>query len=130
MDVKCPNQPKERKFVQVLYREQAGQEYAKDPNRPEIFSRNGKLRLKQRTSAQGQVGQRDARDADSRRSRKPIRSRHVSPAEKGRGSPFRVDRRILSREVLGHPGQKDAVDAKEPADPRTNQIMTRVTRRK
>ncbi|KAH9331911.1 hypothetical protein KI387_004019, partial [Taxus chinensis] len=75
---------------------------AKDANRP--------VRLKQETSAQGQVGQRGTRDADSRRSRKPIRSRHVSPAEKGRGSPFRVDRRILSCEALGHLGQKDAVD--------------------
>ncbi|KAH9314296.1 hypothetical protein KI387_022923, partial [Taxus chinensis] len=77
---------------------------AKDANRPD--------RPKQETSAQGHLGQRDARDVDSRRSRKPIRSRHVSPAEKGQGSPFRADRRILSREALGHPGQKDAVDAK------------------
>ncbi|KAH9322307.1 hypothetical protein KI387_016946, partial [Taxus chinensis] len=62
------------------------------------------------TSAQGQLGQRGMRDADSRRSQKPIRSCHVSPAEKGRGSLFRADRRILSREALGHLGQKDVVD--------------------
>ncbi|KAH9305343.1 hypothetical protein KI387_009747, partial [Taxus chinensis] len=53
---------------------------------------NRPVRSKRETSAQGQVGQRDARDADSRRSRKPIRSRHVSQAEKGHGSPFRADR--------------------------------------
>ncbi|KAH9322985.1 hypothetical protein KI387_017624, partial [Taxus chinensis] len=56
-------------------------------------------------------------DVDSRRSRKPIRSRHVSPTEKGRGSPFRVDRRILSREALGHPGQKDAGGRENTAGP-------------
>ncbi|KAH9311944.1 hypothetical protein KI387_026979, partial [Taxus chinensis] len=53
---------------------------------------------------------RDARDADSRRSRKPIRSRHVSPAEKGHGSPFRWFGRIWT--ALGHLGQRDAWDAK------------------
>ncbi|KAH9312207.1 hypothetical protein KI387_027242, partial [Taxus chinensis] len=54
----------------------------------------------------------------------------MSPAEKGRGRPFRAYRRTLSCEALGHLGQKDAVDVKEPEDPPTNQIMTRVTRRK
>ncbi|KAH9323724.1 hypothetical protein KI387_018363, partial [Taxus chinensis] len=50
---------------------QVEQMYVKDVNRP--------VWPKQETVAQGQVGQRDAWDADSRRSRKPIRSRHVSP---------------------------------------------------
>ncbi|KAH9323765.1 hypothetical protein KI387_018404, partial [Taxus chinensis] len=95
----------------------------KDANRP--------VRPKRETSAQGQVGQRDARDVDSREeTRGPIISHHVSPAEKGQGSPFWVDRRIPSRATLGHPGQKDAMDVKKLADPQTNQIMTRVTRRK
>ncbi|KAH9329716.1 hypothetical protein KI387_001824, partial [Taxus chinensis] len=42
----------------------------------------------------------------------------------------RENRKNLSCKALGHLGQKDAVDAKEPADPRTNQEMTRVTREK
>ncbi|KAH9305350.1 hypothetical protein KI387_009754, partial [Taxus chinensis] len=58
-----------------------GRKDAKDANRP--------VRSKQETSAQGQVGLRDTRDADSQRSRKHIRSRHVSPVEKECGSPFR-----------------------------------------
>ena len=44
----------------------------------------------------------------------------------GRESPFRADRRFLSQTTLGHPGQMDAMDAKEPAGPRTNRIATRV----
>ncbi|KAH9311564.1 hypothetical protein KI387_026599, partial [Taxus chinensis] len=44
--------------------------------------------------------------------------------------PNRVNRRILSQAALGHLGQMDAVDAKEPKGLRTNQIMTRVTREK
>ncbi|KAH9312090.1 hypothetical protein KI387_027125, partial [Taxus chinensis] len=41
---------------------------AKDANRP-VWPKRG-------TSALGQLGQRDAWDADSRRSRKPIKQRH------------------------------------------------------
>ncbi|KAH9325653.1 hypothetical protein KI387_005831, partial [Taxus chinensis] len=83
---------------------------------------------KQRKFVLGHLSRRDARDADSRKSREPIRLRHVSSANEGRGSPFRADRRFLSQAALGHPGQMDAVDAKEPKGPRTNQIMTRVTK--
>ncbi|KAH9305348.1 hypothetical protein KI387_009752 [Taxus chinensis] len=78
--------------------------YAKDANRP--------VRPKQRNFILGQLGQRDAWDADSRKSREPIRLRHVSSADKGQGSPFWADRRILSQTALGHPGQKDAKGTK------------------
>ncbi|KAH9324237.1 hypothetical protein KI387_004415, partial [Taxus chinensis] len=44
--------------------------------------------------------------------------------------PNRVNQRILSQAALGHLGQIDVVDAKELKRPRTNQIMTRVTREK
>ncbi|KAH9300579.1 hypothetical protein KI387_012162, partial [Taxus chinensis] len=81
-----------------------GRECAEDANRP--------VRSKQRNFVLGQKGQRDAWDADNRKSREPIRLRHVSSADKGRGSPFQADRRILSQTALGHPGQKDAKGAK------------------
>ncbi|KAH9324258.1 hypothetical protein KI387_004436, partial [Taxus chinensis] len=96
----------------------------------DVKDENRSVRPKWETSAQEQLGQMDVWDADSQRSRKPIRSRHVSLVEKGRGSPIWVDQRIMSREALGHLGQKDAVDTKEPANPWTNQIITRVARRK
>ncbi|KAH9318319.1 hypothetical protein KI387_020088 [Taxus chinensis] len=63
----------------------------KDANRP--------VRPKWEISALCQMGQRDARDADRRRSRKPIKQRHVSSAESGQGSPFRADRRFMSQTV-------------------------------
>ncbi|KAH9297869.1 hypothetical protein KI387_029551, partial [Taxus chinensis] len=46
---------------------------AKDANQP--------VRPKWGTSELGQLGQRDVWDADSRRSRKPMKQRHVSSAE-------------------------------------------------
>ncbi|KAH9328713.1 hypothetical protein KI387_000821, partial [Taxus chinensis] len=58
------------------------------------------------------MGQRDTRDADSRRSQKPIRLHHVSPAEKGHESPFWVVQKNLSHAALGHLGQRDTWDAK------------------
>ncbi|KAH9322740.1 hypothetical protein KI387_017379, partial [Taxus chinensis] len=72
-----------------------------DANRPDRANRKNLSR-----EAQGQVGQMDA------------------------NRPNRANRRILSQAALGHLGQMDAVDAKEPKGPRTNQIMTRVTREK
>ncbi|KAH9317445.1 hypothetical protein KI387_019214, partial [Taxus chinensis] len=94
----------------------------KDANRP--------VRPERETFALGHLGRKDARDVDSRKSREPIRLHHVSSADKGQGSPFRADRRFLSQTALEHLGQKDAKGTKEPAGPRTNQIMTRVTREK
>ncbi|KAH9306978.1 hypothetical protein KI387_011382, partial [Taxus chinensis] len=47
----------------------------------------------------GHLGQRDAEDADSRRSREPITLHHVSSVAKGQGSPFEADRRNLSQAV-------------------------------
>ncbi|KAH9301138.1 hypothetical protein KI387_012721, partial [Taxus chinensis] len=44
--------------------------------------------------------------------------------------PVRPKQEMSAQGKVGHPGQKHAVDAKEPADPRTNQGMTRVTREK
>ncbi|KAH9302600.1 hypothetical protein KI387_014183 [Taxus chinensis] len=61
MDAKCPNRPKERKFVQVLYREQAGQECAEDANRP---NRANWKNLSQTALKGGHLGQMDAKDAN------------------------------------------------------------------
>ncbi|KAH9312416.1 hypothetical protein KI387_027451, partial [Taxus chinensis] len=94
-----------------------GQIDAKDANRP--------VRPKRETFkhwdilAAGTRGMRIAEKAESQSD-----CGHVSSADKGQGSPFRADRRFLSQTALGHPGQKDAKGAKEPAGPRTNQIMT------
>ncbi|KAH9293460.1 hypothetical protein KI387_041336, partial [Taxus chinensis] len=44
--------------------------------------------------------------------------------------PVRPKQKTSAQGKVGHPGQKDVVDAKEPVDPRTNQEVTRVTRKK
>ncbi|KAH9306218.1 hypothetical protein KI387_010622 [Taxus chinensis] len=81
-----------------------------------------------RTFVPGQLGQRDARDVDSRRSRKPIRSRHVSPAEKGHGSPFRAVQKNLSRAALGTFGTKGRVGREKPKRPKAEKKSQRLTR--
>ncbi|KAH9311621.1 hypothetical protein KI387_026656 [Taxus chinensis] len=93
-----------------------------DANRP--------VRLKSAQGAQGKMGRRDARDVDCRRSRKPIKQRHVSSAEYGTRKPISGGSEVYVPNGLGHPGQKDAKGVRELADPSTNQIMTRVTREK
>ncbi|KAH9315408.1 hypothetical protein KI387_024035, partial [Taxus chinensis] len=50
-------------------------------------TRTGWFRLKQRTFVQGHLGQKYARDADSRRNREPITLRHASSAERGTEKP-------------------------------------------
>ncbi|KAH9328365.1 hypothetical protein KI387_000473, partial [Taxus chinensis] len=53
---------------------------------------NRSVQPKQRKFVLGHLGRRDVRDADSRKSREPIRLRHVSSENEGQGSPFRADR--------------------------------------
>ncbi|KAH9300901.1 hypothetical protein KI387_012484 [Taxus chinensis] len=77
---------------------------AKDVNRP--------IQPKWETSAPGQVGQKDAWDADSRESRGPIRSRHMLAGRKGTWKPISGGSEVFVPDSLGHPGQKDAMDAK------------------
>ncbi|KAH9307207.1 hypothetical protein KI387_035118 [Taxus chinensis] len=70
-----------------------------DANRPNRANRKNLSR-----KAQGQVGQMDA------------------------NRPNRANQKFLSQAALGNLGKMDAVDMKEPKGPRTNQIMTRVTK--
>ncbi|KAH9305346.1 hypothetical protein KI387_009750, partial [Taxus chinensis] len=88
-----PIQPKEEEKRLTAERDSSGQEYAKYANRPDrpkweqIVRKqlghlghddaNRPVRPKQGKFVLGHPGRRDMRDTDRRRSRKPIKQRHV-----------------------------------------------------
>ncbi|KAH9301690.1 hypothetical protein KI387_013273, partial [Taxus chinensis] len=90
--------------------------YAKDVNQP-VQPKWGTLALDQLDK--GTHGKRIAEGAESQ-----SRNATCHRLNEEQGSPFQVDHNFLSQTALGHPGQMDVVDAKEPADPRTNQSTT------
>ncbi|KAH9302155.1 hypothetical protein KI387_013738, partial [Taxus chinensis] len=82
------------------------------------------------TAAQGQVGQRDARDADSRRSRKPIRSQPRVTGRKGTRKPISGGSEDFVPRSTGTFGTKGRGGRENPAGPWTNHSMTRVAKEK
>ncbi|KAH9301576.1 hypothetical protein KI387_013159, partial [Taxus chinensis] len=60
----------------------------------------------------GQSGQKYAADIESRRSREPIKSRHVSSSQRGTGKPESGGSKEFVPDSLGQLGQRDVRDVK------------------
>ncbi|KAH9322125.1 hypothetical protein KI387_016764, partial [Taxus chinensis] len=79
--------------------------------------------------ALGQLEQRDVWDAESRRSREPIKYFHVSSLQRGTRKPISGSSKDIVPDSTGTVGTKGRVGRKKPGGPRMNQEMPHVLRR-